>query len=123
MMPETLFKTIIAVLGIIFYVIKMGEVFGTGLNIVTLQSKRRDKVIENRSVYSKYSRILIVVSSFMVGSLSYRFAIGDILRGFSLEIQVILAILEWYIFYRIVYFIICLIAVKLAEYDSNEERN
>lgn len=122
-MSETLFKTIIAVLGVIFYVIKMGEVFGTGLNIVTLQSKRRDKVIENRSIYSKYSRILIVVSSFMVGSLSYRFAIGDILRGFSLEIQVILAILEWYIFYRIVYFIICMIAVKLAKYDSNEERN
>ena len=122
MISETLFKTILAVLGMVFYVIKMGGAFATGLDVVTLHSKRKDMITENRSIYCKYSRILIVVSSFMVGFLSYRFVIDDMLDEFSLKVYVILSILEWYIFYRIVYFAICFIATTLAEYDSNKER-
>ena len=86
MISETLFKTIIAVLGMVFYVINMGRAFATGLDIVTLHSKRKDMITENRSIYCKYSRILIVVSSFMVGFLSYRFVIDDMLDDRKTEL-------------------------------------
>ena len=61
MISETLFKTIIAVLGMVLYVINMGKAFATGLDIVTLHSKRKDMITENRSIYCKYSRICCIL--------------------------------------------------------------